>query len=107
MQHLDQGVQFMKLCLGRGWTMWSPILCLNNLVAYHGTVLGFYALKRNCQESSKWFGMRLATGHKMKTETRIEEPSSLLDSQRRILSKAPLTPGSNPLEAVFFIDFDN
>jgi hypothetical protein len=37
--------------------------------------LGFYAPRRNCQESPKWFGMRLATGHKMKTETRIEEPS--------------------------------
>jgi hypothetical protein len=32
------------------------------------------------QESLKWFGMRLATGHKTKTETRIEEPLTPLDS---------------------------
>jgi hypothetical protein len=59
------------------------------------------------QDSLKWFGMRLATGHRTKTETRIEEPSSLLDSWHRILARSPLTPGSNPLEVVFFIDFDN
>jgi hypothetical protein len=35
--------------------------------------LGFYALRRNWPRVPKWFGMRLATGHKMKTETQIEE----------------------------------
>jgi hypothetical protein len=43
----------------------------------------------------------------MKSETKIEEPSSLLDSSHRILVTSPLTPGSNPSEVVFFIDFDN
>jgi hypothetical protein len=70
-------------------------------------LLGFYAPRRNCQESPKWFGMRLATGNKMKTETWIEEPSSLLDSRHRILSREPITPSSNPSEVVFSIDFDN
>ena len=69
--------------------------------------LGFYALRSNCQESSKWFGMRLAIGHKTKTETQIEEPSSLLDSWHIILARAPLTLSSNPSEVVLFIDFDN
>jgi hypothetical protein len=41
------------------------------------------------------------------TETRIEEPSSLLDSWHRISARAPLTPGSNPSKVVFFIDFEN
>jgi hypothetical protein len=46
--------------------------------------LGFYASRMNCEESPKWFGMQLATGHKMKIETWIEEPLSLLDSWHRI-----------------------
>jgi hypothetical protein len=37
MQHLDLGVQFIKPCLGRGWTMWSHIPCLNNIAASQGT----------------------------------------------------------------------
>jgi hypothetical protein len=32
------------------------------------------------KESLKWFGMRLATGHKMKNETKIEELSTPMDS---------------------------
>jgi hypothetical protein len=32
------------------------------------------------QESPKWFGMRLATGHITNIETQIEEPSTLMDS---------------------------
>jgi len=59
------------------------------------------------QESPKWFGMRLATGRKIKTETRIEEPSNLMDSWHRILARSPLTPSSNPSKEVFLIDFDN
>jgi hypothetical protein len=62
----------------------------------NATPLGFYAPRRNFQESPKWFGMRLATEHKMKTETQIEEASSLLDSWHRILAISPLTPGSHP-----------
>jgi hypothetical protein len=37
MQHLDLGVQFMILSLGSGWTMWSPIPCLNKLTESHKT----------------------------------------------------------------------
>ena len=70
-------------------------------------LLGFYATTKNFQESPKWFGMRLATEHKMKTETHIEEPLTPMDSWDRISARAPLTPGSNPSEVVFFIDFDN
>jgi hypothetical protein len=36
MQHLDLGVQFMKPCLRRGWTMWSPNPCLKNHANSHG-----------------------------------------------------------------------
>jgi hypothetical protein len=43
----------------------------------------------------------------MKTETQFEEPSFVLDSCHRILARAPLISGSNPLKVVFFIDFDN
>ena len=59
------------------------------------------------QESLKWFGMQLATGHIMKTKSQIEKPPSPLDSWDWISARAPLTPGSNPSEVVFFIDFDN
>jgi hypothetical protein len=69
--------------------------------------LGFYAPRRNCQESPKWFGMRLATGHKMKTETRIEEPSTPMDSWDRISARAPLTPGCHASEVALLIDFEN
>jgi hypothetical protein len=69
--------------------------------------LGFYARRRNCQESPKWFGMRLATGHKMKTETRIEEPSTLMDSWDRISARAPLSPGCHASEVALLIDFEN
>jgi hypothetical protein len=31
------------------------------------------------QESPKWFGMLLATRHKMKTKTHIEESLTLID----------------------------
>ena len=69
--------------------------------------LGFYAQVRNYQESPKWFGMQLATGHKTKIETHIDEPSYFLDSWHSILAREPLTLGSNPSEVVVFIDFDN
>jgi hypothetical protein len=69
--------------------------------------LGFYALRRNCQESPKWFGMRLATGHKTKTETRIEEPSTPMDSWDRISAREPLTPRFHASEVVLLIDFEN
>jgi hypothetical protein len=59
------------------------------------------------QESMKWFGMRLSIGHKSKNDTRFEEQSSLLDSWHRLLARAPVTLGSNPLKVVFFINFDN
>jgi hypothetical protein len=69
--------------------------------------LGFYALRRNCQESPKWFGMRLATGHKMKIETQIEEPSTPMDSWDRISSRAPLTHGCHASKVALLIDFEN
>jgi hypothetical protein len=69
--------------------------------------LGFYALRMNCQDSPKWFGMRLETRHKTKSETWIEEPLTPMDSWHRISAREPLTLGSNPSEVVFFIDFDN
>jgi hypothetical protein len=43
----------------------------------------------------------------MKNETRIEEPSSLLDSWHKSLVRAPLTPDSNPSEVALIIDFKN
>jgi hypothetical protein len=59
------------------------------------------------QESLKWFGMRLATGHKMKNETWIEELVTLLDSWHTISARAPLTLGSHASEFSLFIDFEN
>jgi hypothetical protein len=85
--------------------MWSPSPCLKKHAESHGaqkcSSLGFYALRRNCQESPKWFGMRLATGHKMKTETQIEEPLTPMDSWDRISAIAPLTPRCHASEVVF------
>jgi hypothetical protein len=69
--------------------------------------LAFYAPRRNCQESPKWFGMRLATGHKMKTETWIEEPSTLMDYWDRISARPPLTPGFHASKVSLLIDFEN
>jgi hypothetical protein len=69
--------------------------------------LGFYAQRRNCQESPKWFGMRLATGHKMKNETWIEEPLTLMDSWDRISARASLNPGFHASEVSLLIDFKN
>jgi hypothetical protein len=59
------------------------------------------------QESPKWFGMRLATGHKMNIETQIEEPSTPMDYWDRISARAPLTPGCHASEVALLIDFDN
>ena len=73
----------------------------------NAALLGFYALRMNCQESPKWFGMRLATGHKMKNETRIEEPLTPMDSWDRNSSRAPLTHGYHASEVSLIIDFDN
>jgi hypothetical protein len=54
---------------------------MNNLMELKNVApLGFYAQRRICQESPKWFGMRLATGHKTKHETHIEELSTPMDS---------------------------
>jgi hypothetical protein len=69
--------------------------------------LGFYAQRRNCQESPKWFGMQLATRHKMKTETRIEESSTSMDSLDRISARAPLTPVCHASEVALLVDFEN
>jgi hypothetical protein len=70
-------------------------------------LLGFYAMRRNCQESLKWFGMPLATGHKKKTETQIEEPSTSMDYWDRISARAPLTLGCHASEVALLIDFEN
>jgi hypothetical protein len=69
--------------------------------------LGFYALGMNFQESPKWFGMRLATVHKRKTETQIEEPSNPMDSWHRISAREPLTPRCHASEVSLLIDFEN
>jgi hypothetical protein len=63
----------------------------------NSSLLGFYALRMNCQESPKRFGMRLATGHKMKTETWIEEPSILMDSWDMISAREPIKIGNRIL----------
>jgi hypothetical protein len=63
--------------------MWSPIPFLNKLATSHETQkccsVRFICPEEGLVESLKWLGMRLATGHKMKTETQIEEPSTLMD----------------------------
>jgi hypothetical protein len=69
--------------------------------------LGFYARRRNFQESPKWFGMQLATGHKTKIKTRIEEPSTLMDSWHMISSREPLTPVCHASEVSLLIDSEN
>jgi hypothetical protein len=69
--------------------------------------LGFYAPRMNCQDSLKWFGMRLATGHKMKNETQIEESSTPMDSWDRISPREPLTPGCHALEVALLIDLES
>ena len=69
--------------------------------------LGFYAPRMNCQESLKWFVMRLAIGHKTNIETWIEEPSTLMDYWDIILSQAPLTPGCHASEVSLLIHFEN
>ena len=59
------------------------------------------------QESLKWFGMRLATGHIMNIETQIEEPLTPMDSWDRISSREPLTHGCHASEVALNIDFEN
>jgi hypothetical protein len=59
------------------------------------------------QESPKWFGMGLAIGHITNIETRIEEPSNLMDSWDIISYRAPLTHGFHASEVALNIDFDN
>jgi hypothetical protein len=58
------------------------------------------------QESLKWFGMRLATVHKMKRDTHIEEPSNPIDSWHRIAARAPLTHGFHASKVYLLIDFE-
>jgi hypothetical protein len=70
-------------------------------------LVGFYAVRRNCQESLKWFGMRLAIGHKMKNKTLIEEPSTPMDSWHRIPAREPLTLRFHASEVSLLIDFEN
>ena len=69
--------------------------------------LGLYASRMNCQESLKWFGMRLATRHKMKIENRIEEPLTLMDSWDMISAREPLTLGFHASKVDLLIDFEN
>jgi hypothetical protein len=59
------------------------------------------------QESSKWFGIQLATAHKTKTETQIEEPFTSLDSSHMISARAPITPRYHASKIVLFTDFEN
>jgi hypothetical protein len=81
---------------------------MQNLMEFKNDApLGFYAPRRNCQESPKWFGMQHATWHKMKTETQIEEPSTLMDSWDRISAREPLTPRFHASEVDLLIDFHN
>jgi hypothetical protein len=73
----------------------------------NAALLGFYDPRMNCQESSKWFRMRLATGNKTKTKTLIEEPSTPMDFWHRILAREPLTLRWNASEVDLIIDFEN
>ena len=59
------------------------------------------------QDSPKWFGMPLATGHKIKNKTQIRELSTSMDYRDRISARAPLTLGCHASEVALFIDFDN
>ena len=59
------------------------------------------------QESPKWFGMRLATGHITNIETRIEESSTLMDSWDRISARALLTLECHASELGLLMDFMN
>ena len=70
-------------------------------------LLAFNAPRRNCQESPKWFGMRLATGHKMNIETRIEEPYTSMDYWDMISSIEPLTYGFHASEFAVLNGFEN
>ena len=69
--------------------------------------LGFIPQGGIGQESSKWFGMQLATGHKKKKETHIKEPSTLIDYWDRISARPPLTPRCHVSEVALLIDFKN
>jgi hypothetical protein len=70
-------------------------------------LLAFYAPRRDYQDPPKWFGMRLATGHKMKIETRFEEPLTSMDYSDRILGILPLTLGCHASKFALLIDFEN
>jgi hypothetical protein len=59
------------------------------------------------QESPKWFRMPLATGHKNKKESQIEESSTLMDYLDRISARAPLTLGFHASKFSLLIDFEN
>jgi hypothetical protein len=81
---------------------------MKNLMELKNVVsLDFYAPRMNFQASPKWFVMRHTTGHKMKTETWIEEPLTLMDSWDRILAREPLTPRCHASEVSLLIDFKN
>jgi hypothetical protein len=53
------------------------------------------------QEYLKWFGMQLATGNKMKTETRIEEPSTRWITGIGFQLEHPSLPGSMPQKLLY------
>jgi hypothetical protein len=59
------------------------------------------------QESPKWFEMPHATRNKMKIETHIEEPLTLMEYWDRISSRQPLTPRCHASETALLIDFEN
>jgi hypothetical protein len=91
--------------------MWSPIPCLNKHAKSHGAQK-CCSVRILCPEEElprvpEMVWMRLATGHKMKIETQIEEPSTLMDSWDRISARAPLTPGCHASKVALLIDFEN
>jgi hypothetical protein len=59
------------------------------------------------QESLKCFEMRLATTHKKKIETRIEQLSTSMDSWDMISSITPLTLGFHASYVSLLIYFEN
>jgi hypothetical protein len=64
-------------------------------------LLGFYALRRNWPRVPEMVWDALATGHKMKIETQIEEPSTPMDYWDMILAREPLTPRAMPQKFLY------
>jgi hypothetical protein len=71
--------QFTKLCLRRGWIIWSPIACLNKLASSHRTQKYFFVCLLCPERGLRNRHLCWIPG------IGFMEPSSLLDSWHRIL----------------------